>query len=117
MKSKEELNREAQSFLEQYKQKEVYGTSDGQFFLDKNRAELHARSKKELSVYVFPKDGSTTAEANEDWAEKLKATEDVNTLIYPELKNMVKGLGLEVENQKQATLIEALEKHKETLNN
>jgi hypothetical protein len=63
MKSKSELNKQAQELSIQYNAPVVYGTSDGQFFLEKNRADLHSKAKN-LTVYEFPKDG-TEADASE----------------------------------------------------
>ena len=63
MKSKSELNKQAQKLSIQYNAPVVYGTSDGQFFLEKNRADLHSKAKN-LTVYEFLKDG-TEADVSE----------------------------------------------------
>lgn len=55
--SKKELAVKAAEVLKMYpNQKEVFATTDGQVFLDKNRAELHAKPNK-LQAYPFDRFG------------------------------------------------------------
>jgi len=101
---------------------ECFITSDGRVFhtlgsaqsfaagLKDNAVSSHKRAEKEL-----PKSEA----AGED--DKVKAIEtlktfDASAAKYPELKALVKALGLEPENQKEATLVAALEAHKAIIN-
>lgn len=77
MKSKTELNKKAQELNALYDVSIIYGTSDGQFFLEKNRAYLHSGAKK-LAVYEFPKDGTV--------ADAVKTVINAATLPSPEFR-------------------------------
>jgi hypothetical protein len=62
--TKTQLKEKAKAYFDAYKkEKEMIATSDGQFFLPKNKsqAQTHASANK-LEVYVIAKDEETTAE-------------------------------------------------------
>ncbi len=102
---------------------ECHITSDGRVFHTKGAADSFANGLKDTKVESFTRDGKTADADGEDTGEdtKLKSIEtlktfEASTAKYPELKSLVKALGLEVENQKEATLVAALEAHKVIIN-
>ncbi len=63
--SKTQLKEQATEVFEQYPNTEaLYATSDGQFFLKQNRADLHANENK-LSVMTIEKDWKTDSAKDE----------------------------------------------------
>lgn len=73
--SKEELQNRAEKVLEQYPQaKEVYTTPDGQVFLKKDRAELHAGKGK---VYTFDRTVEVAEQKSESAPKALTANEAI----------------------------------------
>ena len=98
---------------------ECHITSDGRVFHAKGAADSFANGLKDKTVESFTRDGKK--EDDDDKDAGLKAIEtlktfEASTAKYPELKALVKALGLEVENQKEATLVAALEAHKVIIN-
>lgn len=70
--SKAELEKKAQAVFKDYpKANKVFATTDGQFFLDENRANLHAGAKGK--VIEISNDG--TDEDNADNSNKPKSAE------------------------------------------
>ena len=66
-------------------------------------------------------EGSEDEGSEDEGSEKNEALEalknfDATVAGYPEIKALVKALGLDTENQKEATLVAALEAHKTAIN-
>ena len=102
---------------------ECYITSDGRVFHTKGAADSFANGLKDTKVESYTRDGKTVETAGEDTGEEGKVlaietlkTFDASTAKYAELKALVKALGLEVENQKETTLVAALEAYKVIIN-
>jgi hypothetical protein len=113
----------AADYFARHTNNECHITSDGRVFHTKGSADSFANGLKDNTVVSFTRDGKTPTADGEDTgeADKVKAIEtlktfEATTAKYPELKALVKALGLEVENQKEATLVAALEAHKEIIN-
>ena len=113
----------AADYFARHTSDECFITSDGRVFHTKGTADGHANLLKDNAVVQFTREVKLEKEKGEDTsgADKVKAIEtlktfDATTAKYPELKALVKALGLEVENQKEATLVAALEAHKVIIN-
>ncbi len=88
----------------------LHATEDGQFFVDKNRANLHANSpkkedKKAMKVYEIKRE-----DVESTGNDKLKQLENLELVSanYKEMRELVKHFEIEVEDFKADTLIKAL---------
>jgi len=106
---------------------ECHITSDGRVFHTKGSADGFANGLKDNKVTSYERGKLNSKEEDtEDNTLKLETlkvealealkTFDTATATYPEIKALVKALGLEVENQKQDVLIAAIEAHKVIIN-
>lgn len=105
---------------------ECHITSDGRVFHSKGTADGFANGLKDNTVDSYTR-AQIEAPAVEDLEddtsgeEKVQALEalknyDATTAEYSETKALVKALGLETENQKEVTLVAALEAYKVVIN-
>jgi hypothetical protein len=113
----------AQKIIKELDLKELFINESGEFFTTENLAKLSVSgdSKKfqkieKKAVKSGKEGGAETVEFTEETAkEKLLSTE-VKTLDYTkEMKPLVELFKLDTADNKKASLIEALEKFKETL--
>jgi hypothetical protein len=111
----------AADYFARHTNDECFITAEGRVFHTQGTADSYANLQKDNKVEHFTRDGkiAETEDTGED--TKVKAIEtlktfDASTAKYAELKALVKALGLEVENQKEATLVAALEAHKVIIN-
>ncbi|WP_291122777.1 hypothetical protein [Flavobacterium sp. UBA6046] len=101
---------------------ECHVTSDGRVFHTKGAADGFANTLKDTKVTTHVRESiESKGEDQEDDTLKIEALEalktfDTATAKYPELKALVKALGLETESQKQEVLVAAIEAQKGIIN-
>lgn len=76
--TKSELKKEAQKQMKNQKVNKCFATEDGQFFILKNRAKLHAFANNKMELFEFENDGTNDApkDKKETKAGKKKVTAD-----------------------------------------
>ncbi|MDR3133232.1 MAG: hypothetical protein LBU42_04325 [Prevotellaceae bacterium] len=95
---------------------QLYETSDGQVFLEKEKAKTHAQRFKDGKVITHVRGREENTEEcpeiiKAQAEEKLRTmdfTEDAKTFEQPELLALAKALGVVTPDNKKATLIAAL---------
>ncbi len=112
--SKSELEKKAESFFKTYTDADkAFITNDGNAFLSKNRADLHAASKKELKVIEFSNE-NTGSEADDD--KPSSAAEIIEFAKTADLEASESYLEAENKSDKpRSTVIKALEARIEQL--
>jgi hypothetical protein len=109
---------------------ECHITSDGRVFHSKGTADSFANGLKNQQVTSYTRADFETPASDEDSGDdsdndsdevKVKALDvlknfDATTAIYPEIKALVKDLGLESPTQKQPDLLATIEAYKVALN-
>lgn len=134
-----ELEAVAVQFFEDYpNHQDVYVTEDGQSFFEENRAIMHAddkgltykryvRSFDEASAEPKQENtptsdspeyrGADPSEEKAKYEAKVKELQELelDSKNYTQLKDLVRYFGLETENMKAPTLIEALNEFKQKL--
>jgi hypothetical protein len=114
------VQEKAQKFFEQNPEvKKVYGSSDGFLFTDRGFCQDHAATLEDKSVETIV---NGAASQEDDTNEDVELTNDQKVLLedlskasYNTLKELAKVLKLETADQKQATLLAALEAYKAEL--
>ena len=110
--SKEDLEKQAQKVFNKYPSTEVlYATTDGQFFLQENRAQLHASNKSLGLPKIITRD-LNNIEVAEVTEEKGLSVKELKTLVKATNDNATLEKMLEKENNTEAprkTAIEAIE--------
>lgn len=115
----------ADYFSRHLSSKECYVTSDGRVFHSKGTAEGFANSLKDNKVLSYKRsefeeskeeDGTDTDTESKTQALELLKSFDASTATYPEIKALVKMLGIEPATQKQPDLLAAIEAFKVAVN-
>ena len=115
----------ADYFSRHLSSKECHITSDGRVFHSKGTAEGFANSLKDNKVLSYKRsefeeskeeDGTDTDTESKTQALELLKSFDASTATYPEIKTLVKMLGIEPATQKQPDLLAAIEAFKVAVN-
>lgn len=117
----------ADYFSRHLSSKECHITSDGRVFHSKGTAEGFANSLKDNKVLSYNRSefegskeeggtGTDTDTESKTQALELLKSFDASTATYPEIKALVKMLGIEPATQKQPDLLAAIEAFKVAVN-
>lgn len=111
--SKTDLEKKVDAFFKTHPSAlEAHATTDGYFFLNKNRANLHAGPKG--NVFTFENENNQDNEA--DKPKKQSASELINSVAKIEgLDVLNKILDLEVAGKNRTTVVDAVTKRIEAL--
>ncbi|MBV7268374.1 hypothetical protein [Winogradskyella luteola] len=109
--SKSQLQEKADKLFKDYPNAEKgYVTNDGNAFLSKNRADLHASSDEKLKVTEFENENSGVADKNNDASDTLSKADDIIEFAKTaDAESAKKYLDAENEAKKpRKTVVEAL---------
>lgn len=122
MKSRKELIKGAVPLFKKHEVSELHATTDGQYFLDRNRADLHARSSKKLKVYTIEEsdtDGENQNSKSDDQSGVLSgnARSSIEAVkSVGDVKVLNQYLKEEKEDKNRSTVIKAIESQIESIN-
>lgn len=113
--NKAELKKRAEDFFKLYPNKKIlFGTTDGNFFLDKSPAQNHSRSAK-IECFEFSRDEES--EPVNTKVDDLSIVEDLikkmleldpDTADYQEMKKILLGLDMQPESWKKVDVITSI---------
>lgn len=116
--SKAQLEEKVESFFKTYPDAEkAFVTNDGNVFAQKNRADLHAKSDKDLKVTEYDNEAAGAKDADDDQDDKPStAAEIIEFAKTAELEDAESYLDAENKSDKpRSTVIKALESRIEQL--
>lgn len=120
MKSRKELVKDSIPFFNQHEVSELHATTDGQYFLDRNRADLHARSVKKIKVYTIEAseiDDLSNSDGSDDLSSETAKTLIKTIKTIEDIEKLKLFLKQEKDGKNRSTVIEAIESQIEDVNN
>ncbi|RLZ08595.1 hypothetical protein [Faecalibacter macacae] len=111
--SKSELEKQANVYFSENEDvAKVFCTTDGQIFLEENRADLHAKSEEKMAVFAFqnPRANEEVVEAETEISLKESAGYLIGAFqLVTDVELLKKFLAEEQEGKKRKTVLEVLE--------
>jgi len=117
MKSRQSLLEGCASLFKKHNTDKIFATTDGQYFLDHNRAHLHARSKKKMKVYEL--EASDLKEQDDKGNSEIHLLNAKTTIAaiktIQDVEKLNTFLTEETEGKNRKSVIEAIENQIESL--